>query len=216
MFNDDNDTTFMNKIYENMNYIGPITLFNSPEGKIVPIGQLVWSFIADSDIAMPARTYITALALQTLKKSPCVTCCPQHQSILFRRPPPNSLIKCIISGCKYILCPDCNKWHEVGTCPEKTPVPLGCRVCPYCHAIIEKSQACNHLACNCGKHFCYYCGAGPWDTSSPCYDHLSKEHSNCFNDPPDYLKFIKHDTSITDQQLEDFYSKYPQFRNLKV
>ncbi|KAK8845827.1 hypothetical protein M9Y10_020750 [Tritrichomonas musculus] len=215
MFDDDSDTPIMNRIFENVDFIPPIPLFLSPEGKFIPLGQLMWSLVGDLDVAMPARTYLTALALQTLKKSPCVTCCPQHQNILFRRPPPNTGLKCIISGCKYQLCSDCNKWHIIGSCPEKTQVPLGDRICPYCKAIIEKSEACNHLACNCGKHFCYYCGAGPWDSSGPCYDHLHKEHNGYGNDPPDYRKFIKHQ-KVSDAELEEFYRKYPHLKNLRA
>lgn len=217
LYDDDNDTPIMNRIFENIDFINPITLLFSEEGNpIIPIGQLLLAFIQDANIATPAKSYITALALQTLKKSPYVTCCPEHPTILYRKPQRGIPLKCIISGCKYVLCTDCYKWHKPGDCPEKILVPKGCRVCPNCGAIVEKSMACNKLLCNCGKVFCYYCGAGPYNDCSPCYSHLSEKHGDCFNDPPDYRKFIKKDGSVTDKELEDFYCKYENIRNLKA
>ena len=216
LFNEQFDKPNMDKIYENKNVLPAIELLSEGgDDQIIPLGQMFWAFISDPDVASAARTYITANALQTLRMSPFITFCPQHPSLLFRKPPPYTQVKCLTSGCNYLLCPDCNKWHQYGTCPEKTLVPLGDRVCPYCKSIIEKSEACNHLHCSCGKHFCYYCGAGPWDDSGPCYDHLSKEHRGCFNDPPDYRKYIKKE-NVSQSELDEFYTKYPQFKDLRI
>lgn len=30
--------------------------------------------------------------------------------------------------------------------------------CPKCHQLVEKTEACNHIKCKCGKDFCYACG----------------------------------------------------------
>ena len=32
--------------------------------------------------------------------------------------------------------------------------------CPYCKNWVEKNEGCNHIACRCGNHFCYFCGQG--------------------------------------------------------
>ena len=32
--------------------------------------------------------------------------------------------------------------------------------CPYCRNWVEKTDGCNHIACRCGNHFCYFCGEG--------------------------------------------------------
>ena len=32
--------------------------------------------------------------------------------------------------------------------------------CPYCKNWVEKNEGCNHIACRCGNHFCYFCGEG--------------------------------------------------------
>ena len=216
LFDEQRDAPNMINIFLEKYTIPAVQLSDTDDNPQIPIGQMFWAFISDPKVAAPARTYITANAFQTLKMSPFFTYCPHHPSILLKRPPPHTSIKCVSSGCGYYLCGDCNKWHQNGSCPEKTRVPLGDRVCPYCHVIVEKSQACNHIACRCGKHFCYYCGAGPWDSDSPCYDHLRCEHGGHSNDPPDYRKFIKNETNVTEQELNEFYLKYPQLKHLEI
>lgn len=68
MYDENTDTPIMNRIFDNNDFINPISLlFSQEENPFIPMGQLIWSFIFDSDIATPARTYVTALALQTLK-----------------------------------------------------------------------------------------------------------------------------------------------------
>ena len=32
--------------------------------------------------------------------------------------------------------------------------------CPFCKNWVEKNEGCNHIACRCGNHFCYFCGQG--------------------------------------------------------
>ena len=74
MYDENNDTPIMGRIFDNVKTIQPITLFfDNSDDKWIPLGQLMWSFIVDSDVATPARAYITAITLQTLKKSPFIT-----------------------------------------------------------------------------------------------------------------------------------------------
>ena len=121
-------------------------------------------------------------------------------------------MKCSQRGCKMYLCDACNKWHFPGACEkDKFKFPRGYRFCPGCKRPVEKSEACNHISCRCGKHFCYYCGWGPCDDSSPVYSHLSECHSGCFNNPPDYRKYCLHE-NVSDDELNNFYKQYPQFK----
>ena len=55
--------------------------------------------------------------------------------------------------------------------------------------IVEKSEFCNHIAYTCGKHLCYYCGAGPFNNSDDCNKHLSEKHDGHSNNPPNYRKY---------------------------
>lgn len=85
------------------------------------------------------------------------------------------------------------------------------RVCPACQFVVEKSQYCNHLACRCGKHFCYYCGYGPADDADEIYSHLDELHDGYSNDPPDYRKYILHQ-NVSDAELVKFYIEYPHLK----
>jgi len=85
--------------------------------------------------------------------------------------------------CKKEYCLKCkSEWHEDKTCKEyqeyrrmgilgKDEKQLDelfynfargskFKQCPYCKNWVEKNEGCNHIACRCGNHFCYFCGKG--------------------------------------------------------
>ena len=85
--------------------------------------------------------------------------------------------------CKKEYCLKCKSdWHEDKTCEEyqefrrmgiigKDQKQLDelfynfargskFKQCPYCKNWVEKNEGCNHIACRCGNHFCYFCGKG--------------------------------------------------------
>ena len=99
-------------------------------------------------------------------------------------------------GDNYFGCPLCDKeyclkcktdWHEGETCEEyslKKDVKKldnlfqnfvrgsNFKRCPYCQRWVEKNEGCNHIACLCGNHFCYRCGA---KMNGKIYEHLCKD-----------------------------------------
>lgn len=92
--------------------------------------------------------------------------------------------KCLIErgeDSDYHFCSRCKKFHGNNPCQDDDiDVDLrailgGGRNCPFCKKFILKSEACNHIACRCGGHFCYVCGEG-FDNSKACYSHLTQEH----------------------------------------
>jgi len=179
---------------------------------IISFGQMMWSLIEEPVTTNIARGYLTAIGAGALHKSQIVTFCPCHPAVVYRHPLGRKRINCYDKKCPYFLCQNCNKWHIKGKCNASIVIPPGFRLCPNCKNIVEKSEQCNHLHCRCGMHFCYYCEAGPWNTSEECYSHIRQKHVNCFNDPPDYKKFCKHE-NVSTQELESFYSEYPKFKN---
>lgn len=48
------------------------------------------------------------------------------------------------------------------------------RVCSRCNTGVTKSEACNHMTCRCGNHFCLFCGFT--GTAPEIYDHLHTAH----------------------------------------
>ena len=85
--------------------------------------------------------------------------------------------------CKKEYCLKCkSEWHKGKTCEEyKEYRRIGVlgkdekqldelffnfargskfKQCPYCKNWVEKNEGCNHIACRCGNHFCYFCGKG--------------------------------------------------------
>ncbi|KAK8860803.1 hypothetical protein M9Y10_012480 [Tritrichomonas musculus] len=175
---------------------------------IIPFGQLIWAFINESKISNQTRTWITALALRILRKSPKITFCPIHPYILFPSPPIGTKMKCVTPNCCFSLCCWCNQWHKKGDCDKAPEITPGVRECPFCHEMVEKSQACNHIHCRCGKDFCYYCGKG-FSSSEACYTHMSSEKH--WEEAPDYAKYIQHKV-IDINALNQFYLKYPNLK----
>lgn len=101
------------------------------------------------------------------------------------------------------MCGNCGRWNVPGKCDAKVTIQPGCKIC---HGIVEKTEACNHLACRCGKDFCNYCGLRMSEGK-----HSISEHGDIYNHPPDCRKYILNE-NISDQELEEFYNKFPQWR----
>ncbi|KFA64210.1 hypothetical protein S40285_00820 [Stachybotrys chlorohalonatus IBT 40285] len=63
--------------------------------------------------------------------------------------------------------------HGQNECPQDRDIDLtnqladeeGWRRCYSCHALVEHSEACQHMTCRCGSQFCYVCGER-WRTCS--------------------------------------------------
>jgi len=217
MYDDESGTPIFERIMENQDLLQVITLSddeiiqNSNEDwPRVPLGQKIWALINDNTTAEVTKIWLTAAKVYGFRHSNLITFCPYHPSVLLLAPPLHTPMKCIFKECNCSICPECSMWHKPGMCNARPKLPPGFRICPSCKRMVEKTQACNHISCSCGKHFCYYCGAGPWDNSSPCYTHLM-EHGGCFNDPPDYRKYYLHE-NVSDNELNNFYRQYPQYK----
>eukprot|EP00899_Mesostigma_viride_P017372 jgi/Mesvir1/25636/Mv01854-RA.1 len=83
-------------------------------------------------------------------------------------------------SCNTALCGKCKSlWHAKLTCEQYQALPEHERSpddravlqlaesqqwkrCPQCSVIIQLTVGCNHMVCNCGKHFCYNC-RDSWD-----------------------------------------------------
>jgi hypothetical protein len=99
-------------------------------------------------------------------------------------PPPYTCANCLEP-----LCTSCNARHGEYTCAEykdiasggyealaKLKKELNIKDCPKCSTPLEKTEGCNHMTCaGCKAHICWVCMA-VFDTSGPCYAHMTKEH----------------------------------------
>lgn len=206
-----------NKIKDIYEPLGGISIFEpgnqagDETWPVIPLGQILWTTMMcdPDDIGSYLKIWFTIIIDFTIRKNRSLfTFCPDH---------PDVVLVLAKSGntscrtCRKYLCSKCRQWHAPGECQEEFHLPPGFRVCPACKNVVEKSQACNHMSCRCGKHFCYYCGFGPTNDSGPIYSHLSEKHGSYYNDPPDYRKYCKGET-IKDADLTTFYAEYPQFR----
>ncbi|TVY34991.1 ATP-dependent RNA helicase-like protein, partial [Lachnellula occidentalis] len=94
------------------------------------------------------------------------------------------------SNCPQRLCTSCHEdWHGGHTCAEYKDLisggyealenlimELGIKACPKCKTLMEKTEGCNHMSClACKAHICWVCMA-VFETSKPCYDHMSEVH----------------------------------------
>ena len=220
MYDQNNDSINIIEVHNNMDYISPISLLECEQKEgteeyfpIIPIGQMLWAIVKEPEIANRARTWLTAIAISSFHYSPHFVKCPDHPQMLEVAPHgiQNEDFFCLAPGCNKCLCSICHKWHQIGDCPEDPGIPPGCRECPYCHNCIEKTCACNHLACRCGNDFCYYCGEGLSG------GHSISEHGDIYNHPPDLRKFCMHQ-DVPDSELIAFYKQYPKWkpRNFKM
>lgn len=81
----------------------------------------------------------------------------------------DAIIQCPL--CWTYTCAECRApWHEQWTCSEAKRIRADVAAignlaienrwmpCPKCHALIEKTEGCNHMICLCDTSFCYWCG----------------------------------------------------------
>ena len=213
-FDVDADKPIMERVCQAVDPVPTITALGEPsEGAwpAVPLGQLLWMLVSEGKTKAVTKTWFSAKVFQALRASLMFESCPAHAAILLPVPAERVRVNCPQKGCEYYRCPDCLQWHK-GQCTKANAIlPPGFRTCPNCKRPSVKVSGCNRITCNCGRHFCYYCGFGPTDTSGEVYDHLSREHGGYFNDPPDYKRYILGE-SVSDEELNAFYEKYPQFR----
>ena len=98
--------------------------------------------------------------------------CPDHPRFVVTLNQP-----ALCPYCGKHFCFFCKKWHfDNDKCVDNDH-----KHCPRCHTPVFKIEGCNHITCICGAHWCYKCGAGPYDESYKCYDHMSKVHGGCFD-----------------------------------
>lgn len=76
----------------------------------------------------------------------------------------------LCTGCNVKTCTGClclQSAHQVGSseCPERIDkmdkdlmVKKGWKSCPRCGNMIERTDGCDHMVCDCGQEFCYSCG----------------------------------------------------------
>lgn len=172
---------------------------------IIPFGHLLTSFVSEKDISQLVKCLITQISQRELISSPLFTFCPDHPEKRFPRKDGSCCEKC---GKMYCLL--CKKWHLPNKC-TLSERPPGYRLCPNCHCTFVKLDGCNHITCNCGAHWCYYCEAGPYRYGREVYDHMQQMHPNYMINPPDHRKYISHER-ISDFTLEAFYKEYPHLR----
>ena len=91
-------------------------------------------------------------------------------------------------------------------------VEPGLRKCPGCGTIFWKSIGSPNFRCpTCKKEFCYICGFGPCDKVS-IYDHMMSEHGrDGVWSPPDFRKYCRGE-QVSDEELNEFYKKYPNLK----
>ena len=213
-FNAETDEPIMERLCEAVDPIPTITALGEPsEGAwpAVPIGQFLWMLASEPKTKAVAKTWFSAKVFQALRASQMFESCPVHASMMVPVPAGRERINCPQKGCGYYRCPDCLQWHEGGCNNAEFVLPPGLRRCPNCKRPCVKISGCNRISCSCGKHFCYYCEFGPADTATDVYNHLSSEHGGYWKDPPDFKRYILGE-SVSDEQLNAFYEKYPWFR----
>jgi hypothetical protein len=92
-------------------------------------------------------------------------------------------------NCLEPLCTSCHARHGDHSCAEykdiasggyaaleKLKKELNIKDCPKCSTPMEKSEGCNHMTCGgCKAHICWVC-MKVFESSGPCYAHMTKEH----------------------------------------
>ncbi|KAK5086370.1 hypothetical protein LTR05_003538 [Lithohypha guttulata] len=100
--------------------------------------------------------------------------------------------------CNAKTCPAClhlQTEHEKGVYPERLAKldrelmdKEGWKECPQCKNMIEKSDGCDHMICECGQEFCYQCGRS-YTGGLPCNCHGNNEWVE--EDPEDNDPFMQ-------------------------
>jgi hypothetical protein len=203
---------------ENIEMIRPLVIVERQkdwplDSPVICLGQLLWALVKEPELQELAKAWITSVGSAVLHHSPMFCFCPVHCQILMPHPGKGKELRCLAKECPYFMCRECGLWHSsVSDCTVRVrfELPPGHRKCPNpnCGIIVCKTAACNHIACRCGQHFCFYCGAGPWTEEGPCYTHMM-EHGGCFNHPPDWRRVVEHET-VSDWKIAKLYRRYPK------
>ncbi|KAH8817362.1 hypothetical protein F5884DRAFT_830433 [Xylogone sp. PMI_703] len=102
---------------------------------------------------------------------------------------PKSVVMHTCPNCFEPICTSCHARHGDYTCAEykdiasggvealkKLKRELNIKDCPKCTTPMEKTEGCNHMTCGgCKAHICWVC-MKVFETSDPCYSHMTKEH----------------------------------------
>ncbi|KAL2878763.1 hypothetical protein SGCOL_005989 [Colletotrichum sp. CLE4] len=96
-------------------------------------------------------------------------------------------------GCFEILCTSCHVQHNHKVTCDKAEdhangevlKSLGIKPCPRCKIPIDRYIGCNHVACTCGAHVCWYC-MEVFDNDADCYAHMAAAHRNYYAGQPQY------------------------------
>lgn len=62
-------------------------------------------------------------------------------------------------------------------CAVATAGQLVVKECPGCGVATQKTAGCDHIACPCGAHWCFFCGA---NVGEDIYNHMSEEHGGWY------------------------------------
>ena len=83
----------------------------------------------------------------------------------------------ICQVCNQYFCVICEKMHKDPKlkCEHDPDI----RKCRHCRVMYIKVDGCNHIACPCGAHNCFKCGAS-FNSREKCYAHLTKEHGGWY------------------------------------
>lgn len=114
----------------------------------------------------------------------------------------------LVEGAKWALCQNCDQRtctgclclesaHEAGSdqCPERMDKmdkdlmqKKGWKPCPHCGHMVERTEGCDHMTCDCGQDFCYACGA-KYRGGMPC---------NCYGQ----REWVNDDPNANDEQAQ--------------
>jgi hypothetical protein len=142
----------------------------------VPLGAVIWTLCSSRYLAPFVKAWVTGTIDITVRLGlrlglPGRTFCPNHPDLSY--PVPAALTELRCPHCHLMFCKSCRLWHENTRNCEAPPV--GTMHCPYCHMPVSKNGGCNHIACRCGKHWCYICGQGCL-TEADVHEHLYQSH----------------------------------------
>jgi len=60
---------------------------------------------------------------------------------------------------------------------------LNLKNCPHCTVLTEKKSGCGHMKCDCGGHWCWFCGVA--SNGGSIYSHMSKVHGGWYGSDSD-------------------------------
>ncbi|OHT07892.1 hypothetical protein TRFO_23762 [Tritrichomonas foetus] len=170
------------KKYQNVDKIPGISIYDTDYDSSkdeyeaqIPFGALILNLINEgAEMEMLVTKWIKGVTLSQLLTNKIYIRCPNHPKNLIER---NRLSKtsnifCPVLSCYNIFCSKCHEWHHSESPCDSASSMF--KKCPGCERPTIKDGGCNHIACPCGHHWCYFCGKG-FTTSMDCYHHISQE-----------------------------------------